>query len=319
MIIVTGTKRSGTSMWMQILTAAGLPAFGEAFPRNWDKTLKAANPDGFYESILRQGIYYRTNPHPQSGAFFHPSQVQRHVVKVFIPGLVRTDLAYIGKVVATMRHWREYQRSLERLYAMEDEQRGPDASPPERMPPWLEWWEECFMLMRDILIRRHAIHVQSYDGLLADPSGVITRVLEWLGEPDLDVDAAIAAVRPGNRTQHRPEVDGVPAAAAEVFDELYRCVDEAKGLPKALMGRLNETAVELAPLVQQHRKRIATNRPPEPSPRRASPLARRPPGLAHLTLRAGFARGTTPASLPPPLITTPLSRSNPRPDRSGRP
>ena len=105
MIIVTGTKRSGTSMWMQILTGAGFPAFGEAFPRNWDKTLKDANPDGFYESILRQGIYYRTNPHPQSGAFFHPSQVTRHVVKVFIPGLVRTDrvlenAAHVDAIIA---------------------------------------------------------------------------------------------------------------------------------------------------------------------------------------------------------------------------
>ncbi|MEM9461733.1 MAG: hypothetical protein AAGF11_46650 [Myxococcota bacterium] len=260
MIIVTGTKRSGTSMWMQILTAAGLPAFGEAFPRNWDQTIKAANPDGFYESILRQGIYYRTNPHPQSGAFFHPSQVQRHVVKVFIPGLVRTDLAYIGKVVATMRHWREYQRSLERLYAMEDDKRSPDAAAPERMPPWLEWWEECFMLMRDILVRRHSIHVQSYDGLLADPQGVITKVLTWLGEPNLDVKAAIAAVRPGNRTQHRPEVAGVPDGVAEVFDELYRSVDQSHGLRRSLMARLGETNRELAPLLAEHRKRIVDSR-----------------------------------------------------------
>ncbi|MCX4241560.1 hypothetical protein [Paraliomyxa miuraensis] len=254
---MTGTKRSGTSMWMQILTAAGLPAFGEAFPRNWDRTLKDANPDGFYESVLREGIYYRTNPHPQSGAFFHPSQVERHVVKVFIPGLVRTDLAYIGKVVATMRHWREYQRSLERLHRIEDEQRGPQAPPPERMPPWLEWWDECFMLMREILVRRHAIHVQSYDGLLADPTGVITRVVEWLALPDLDVAAAIGAVRPGNRTQHRPEVDGVPEHLARVFDELYASIDEHHGLPRSLMETLNATSRELAPQVAEHRKRMA--------------------------------------------------------------
>lgn len=251
-------------MWMQILTAAGLPAFGEAFPRNWDQTLKGANPDGFYESNLRQGIYYRTNPHPQSGAFFHPSQVQRHVVKVFIPGLVRTDLAYIGKVVATMRHWREYQRSLERLYAMEDEQRGPTVAPPERMPPWLEWWEENFALMRDILVRRHSIHVQSYDGLLADPARVITKVLDWLGEPDVDVDAAIAAVRPSNRTQHRPEVEGVPAEVATVFDELYQSIDEDHGLRRSLMDRLNATQRELGPQVQAHRRRLAVGRRPPP-------------------------------------------------------
>lgn len=271
MIIVTGTKRSGTSMWMQILTAAGLPTFGEAFPRNWDKTLKGANPDGFYESLLRQGIYYRTNPHPQSGAFFHPSQVERHVVKVFIPGLVRTDLAYIGKVIATMRHWREYQRSLERLYAMEDEQRTAGSPAPVRIPPWLEWWEENFMLVRDLMTRKHSVHVQSYDGLLADPAGVITKVFEWLGVEDVNVDEAIAAVRPSNRTQNRPEFDEVPSKFADVFEELYRSIDKSEGLKVSLMQKLNEIQKELGPQVQEHRRRIASVRRQR----------RRPDGSAH--------------------------------------
>ncbi len=269
MLIVTGTKRSGTSMWMQIMTAAGFPAFGEAFPRNWDKTLKGANPDGFYESILRQGIYYRTNPHPQSGAFFHPSQVERHVVKVFIPGLARTDLAYIGKVVATVRHWREYQRSLERLYAMEDEQRGPDKPRPTRIPPWLEWWDENFTLMRDLLTRRYSVHVQSYDGLLADPRDAIGKVMKWIGDPDADTEAAIAAVRPGNRTQHRPDVDGVPDEHAKVFDALYEAIDQEHGLPRSLMPTLNKTAAALAPMVHKHRQRAMAargrRRPPDRS------------------------------------------------------
>ncbi|MCA9654859.1 MAG: hypothetical protein H6712_06080 [Myxococcales bacterium] len=260
MIIVTGTKRSGTSMWMQILTGAGFPAFGEAFPRNWDKTLKDANPDGFYESILRQGIYYRTNPHPQSGAFFHPSQVTRHVVKVFIPGLVRTDLAYIGKVVATVRHWREYQRSLERLFAMEDEARPASSPPPVRMSPWLEWWEENFALVRDLMTRRYAIHVQSYDGLLADPRQVITKVLKWIGDPQAKVEEAVAAVRPGNRTQNRPEVDEVSPRLAEVFDALYRAIDEQTGIPRSLMETLNETNRELAPRVLEQRRALAQAR-----------------------------------------------------------
>jgi len=272
MLIVTGTKRSGTSMWMQILTSAGFPAFGEAFPRNWDKTLKGANPDGFFESILRQGIYYRTNPHPQSGAFFHPDQVVRHVAKVFIPGLVRTDLAYVGKVVATVRHWREYQRSLERLFAMEDEQRSAEAPAPPRMPPWLEWWDENFMLVRDLMTRRHAIHVQSYDGLLADPGKVITKVLKWLGDPEIDVAKAIAAVRPGNRTQNRPEVDEVPTHVAEVFEELYASIDQQHGIRPSLMKKLNETQRELAPQVVEHRQRIARSRRPRPgTPRRDPP------------------------------------------------
>ena len=96
MLIVTGTKRSGTSLWMQILIAAGIPHFGEAFPRDWENTLKEANKEGFYESMLRAGIYYATNPHPKTGAYFFPEQVEGHCVKVFIPGLVRTDRAFIG-------------------------------------------------------------------------------------------------------------------------------------------------------------------------------------------------------------------------------
>jgi hypothetical protein len=160
-----------------------------------------------------------------------------------------------------MRHWREYQRSLERLYTMEDEQRGPNAPVPERMPPWLEWWEENFALVRDILVRRHAIHVQSYDGLLADPAGVVGKVLAWLGEPDLDVAAAIAAVHPGNRTQHRPEVEGVPPAVAETFDALYQSIHEHQGLHRSLMERLSATNRELAPLVHEHRRRLMAKRP----------------------------------------------------------
>lgn len=257
MLIVTGTKRSGTSMWMQILTAAGFPAFGEAFPRNWGTTLKDANPDGFYESILRRGIYWRTNPHPVSGAYFFPEQVEKHVVKVFIPGLVRTDRAFIGSVLATVRHWREYDRSLRRLFAMEDatrREKDEHAKPPVRMPPVLEWWTENFMLVRDIVTRRHRVHVQSYDGLLRDPQKVITDTLAWVGSGD--VTAAIAAVKPSNRTQAREEEDDdvgrdFPPEVRDAFDLLYATVDERRPLSVELITRLNETQIALAPRIKE--------------------------------------------------------------------
>jgi hypothetical protein len=260
MIIVTGTKRSGTSMWMQILIAAGFPPFGEKFPGEWQRTLKDANPSGFYESMLRHGIYYRTNPHPRSGAYFFPEQVERHVVKVFIPGLVRSDRAYIGRVVATMREWREYESSIQRLYAIEDEERQrkhPGAPVPERMPPALEWWGENFSLMRDIAIRRYPVHVQSYDGLLADPPGVITRTLQWLGEGD--AAAAIAAVRPENRTQTRPDSTTVEPAVAEVFDELYATVHEARGLSRSFIEKLNRTNEQLVERLRTHQQAVAAD------------------------------------------------------------
>src|ERR1700689_1547774 len=124
MIIVTGTKRSGTSMWMQILIAAGIPHCGSAFPKDWEVTLKDANKEGFYESLLRTGIYYATNPPPRTGAYFFPEQVERHCVKVFIPGLVRSDRAYIGKVIASVREWRGEAAPGLRPYAIRGAEGG---------------------------------------------------------------------------------------------------------------------------------------------------------------------------------------------------
>jgi hypothetical protein len=257
MIIVTGTKRSGTSMWMQILIAAGFPMFGEAFPREWEETIKDANPDGFYESILRRGIYWQTNPHPRTGDYFFPEQVVEHVVKVFIPGLVRTDRAYIGHVVATMRHWAEYEASLNRLYTMETaarKEKGMQAVGAPHFEPVLEWWYENFALVRDIVTRRYRIHVQSYDGLLRDHEAVIRETIGWLGRGD--ADKAIQAVHPHNRTQVRPTSTSIEPEIAQVFEDLFGAIDERKALTGAFVAKLNETNKVLAPRIGAEHRRI---------------------------------------------------------------
>jgi hypothetical protein len=258
MIIVTGTKRSGTSMWMQILIAAGIPHFGDAFPKDWETTLKEANEEGFYESMLRAGIYYATNPHPRTGAYFFPEQVQGHCVKVFIPGLVRSDRAFIGKVIASVREWREHEASVHRLYAMEDAERAKgqhgDPSPPERMPPVLEWWAENFSLVRDISVRRYPVHTQSYDGLLRDPERVIRDTIAWLGRGD--ARAALATPKAQHRHFERPPSDSVEPAVAEVFDELYAAIDQRRELTNSLLVKLNETNERLLPLLEDSTRRV---------------------------------------------------------------
>jgi len=245
-------------MWMQILIGAGLPAFGEAFPRKWGETIRDANPAGFYESMLRTGIYHRTNPHPKTGAYFFPEQVERHVVKVFIPGLVRTDRAFIGSVVATIRPWREFEASLLRLYALEDEKHAEKRKPPRRMPPVLEWWAENFQLLRDIATRRYRVHVQPYDALLKDPEKVIANVVDWLGQGD--AAAAAAAVKPELRTQQSPESTSVEPEVAAVFDELYASVGRSEPVSARFLEKLNETNVVLAPRVAEHQKAIIVER-----------------------------------------------------------
>lgn len=260
MVIVTGTKRSGTSMWMQILIAAGFPSIGSAFPGIWEHSIRDANPRGFYESKFRQGVYFATNPDPETGAFVTPDQVRRHVVKIFIPGLVRTDYSYIGPVVATMRNWREYGVSLRRLHAMEDaflaesRTRG-DAEPQKsfpdeavesivragQLPPALEWWFENYDLIRNMVTRRFRMHMTTYDRLLRAPDMEVGKVIRWLGEGNLE--AAVAEVRPELRTQlTSPQaVDDLVEDHAELFDELYGRVDQTRSLDAAFIAKLNET------------------------------------------------------------------------------
>ena len=265
MIIVTGTKRSGTSMWMQLLKAAGLPPIGAAFPRNWEKTIKDANPAGFYESDLRQGIYYATNPHPKHGVYLFPEKTRRHAVKVFIPGLIKTDRAFIDRVVATMRPWRQYVASLKRLYEMETEslaERRKTAKfvppPPVYMAPALEWWTENFSLVSDIVTRRYPVYMVAYQSVLEDTDETLRAVFRWLG--DGDPENAIAEVEPSLQTQG----DDVEAAAValdsevvETFDALYAVVYEQRPLDQPFVDRLNETNRLLEERIEEELRKVA--------------------------------------------------------------
>jgi hypothetical protein len=278
MIIVTGTKRSGTSMWMQLLTAAGFPPIGEAFPRNWEKTIKDANPAGFWESELRRGIYYKTNPDPKTGAYLFPKDTQQHAVKVFVPGLIRTDRAFINKVVATVRPWRQYLRSLGRLYEMEREAKrakrknDTEALPdPVYMSPVIEWWIENFSLVSDIVTRRYPFYMVAYESVLEDPDKTLRGVFDWLG--DGDVEAAIRHVEPALQTQNDVADDSTNAEehdlepeVVEVFDALYEVVRNQEPLQQAFVDHLNEanqrlserigTAVREIARAQLERKRL---------------------------------------------------------------
>lgn len=272
MIIVTGTKRSGTSMWMQLLTAAGFPPIGDAFPRNWETTLKDANPGGFWESELRRGIYYETNPDPKTGTYLFPEQTERHAVKVFIPGLLKTDRAFIGRVVATIRPWRQYVDSINRLYAIEIEAKeaarkdtNKPLLPPVVMSPIVEWWVENFSLISDIVTRRYPFYMVAYDSVLNAPEETLRAVFGWLGAGD--AEAAIRKVEPELRTQNREtptevleQEEQLEAEVIEVFDSLYELVMKQTPLDQAFIDRLNETNELLGPRIEEAVKTVAAAR-----------------------------------------------------------
>lgn len=269
MIIVTGTKRSGTSMWMQILRAAGYPLLGEAFPRDWGETIRDANKEGFYESPLRLGIYYATNPSPRTGAYLAPHDTRGLAVKVFASGLVKTDLAYVDRVVASMRHWREYKHSLERLYAMERENKlakaqrtGRPYTPLSFPPAPLEWWSDNYNLIRDSLLRGYPMRILSYESVLRDPWRTVGEIVRWLGGGRLR--AASETVSACLRTQKRevvPKVEsGLSPEHEQLFDELYERVDKGRALDAGFVERLHAANRELEPKIAVADRRARAER-----------------------------------------------------------
>lgn len=241
-------------MWMQILAAAGLEVIGERFPRHWGEHLSAANPDGFYESELVAGIYFRTNPHPVSGVFLFPDQTIHHAVKVFIPGLVRSDIAFLDRVIATVRSWRAFARSRERLRELVRASTHGDGEQARVLPPGLEWWAENFALIRDIATRRYASHVLSYDSLLADPDASIHAVVQWLGVGDAKKACAVVHRERASARVEEDEVDasGLEPHHIEIFDELFDHIHRGKSLSQALIDRLNAVDRELRPRLIEH-------------------------------------------------------------------
>jgi hypothetical protein len=256
MIVVSGTKRSGTSMWMQILIGAGFPFVGERFPARWQERIGEANPDGFYESAFRRGIL-PSDIDPGTGQPLDPASYARHAVKIFVPGVLRTDAKHLHHVIASMRCPREYEHSRRRMWQLEDASRAeqaPGRRPPARMEPAYEWWQQNYTLIVDALRRRYRFNLCAYDTMLEDPEGTIRAALAWLGAGKLA--GARAAVRPEHRTQRAlPPTRGVEPEFASVFDELYELVRRKQPLGLSFVKKLEATHRELAPRIQEATER----------------------------------------------------------------
>jgi len=178
-------------------------------------------------------------------------------VKVFIPGLVRSDLAYVHRVVATLRDWREYGASLRRLYALEDawfaQLDAPDAqdrharavASRSALPPDVEWWFENYDLVRDAATRQYPLHLTTYARLLRAPERTIDEVLAWLETGDRA--GALAAIEPALRTQANPPATkaSLPPHQTAVLDDLFATIDDQRPLSPSLLRAMNALQAEL--------------------------------------------------------------------------
>ena len=193
MRVVTGTKRSGTSLWMRVLIASGCPHIGDPFPATWGRSLRQRNPYGFFESHLRQGVSSSEDLTPYI-ANYH-ADLTSPAVKIFIPGLCQTPSHLLVRTIVSLRHWSTYGPSLQALYA--DEDAYFTAHPPtdpahrdalqrmraRRSPhlPELQWILEYSALAINHHQRGYPLRWVSYDQLLNAPERVLSTILPWLG------------------------------------------------------------------------------------------------------------------------------------------
>ncbi len=248
MIIVTGTRRSGTSVWMQILQQGGIQILGEPFPANWKSIMEEANPKGFYESTLVQGINFQTNPDPVSGAWIPPDKVTDIGIKIFADGIVKTDFSYITKVIYTIREWRECEASRKRMDEIKlggSGAAGLDQNSEvwAKLPSGFAWWKANFSLVKDMRTRRYPVAAFSYAALLEDPEKLTRAGFEWLGRGD--ANAAANAVDRSLQTQKEVSLLDVGHDYDGIFDELYDALHANQMISPAFYTKLAETDTKI--------------------------------------------------------------------------
>jgi hypothetical protein len=173
-------------------------------------------------------------------------------VKIFVPGMVRSDFLYLSRVIASIRPFRQYAASLDRLHGMEAEsrkQRGKEGPGLPHLDPILEWWLENFLLIRDVTTRGYPTRLVAYESVLENPQGVLSEVFSWLGVGDCE--AACAAVHPEDRTQDNQAVSDLSHPQEAVFDELYERIKLGTPFDADFLARLNDAHQALLPEITQ--------------------------------------------------------------------
>ena len=183
--VVSGLPRSGTSLMMQLLTAAGREALTDG-KRGADED----NPLGYYEHEKTLDLAKDASWIPQA---------RGRVVKIvaqLLPFLPRNEHYHIvfmernlGEIVASQK-------------AMLQRQARPGAALEE--VKLAETYQSQVQRVISQMISRPEIRLLpvQYNALLGDPAGGVARLAEFLGNP-FDRDRAIAAVRPELRRQKR--------------------------------------------------------------------------------------------------------------------
>jgi hypothetical protein len=183
--IASGIERSGTSLLMQILEAGGLPMGFDTDSRPPDDN----NPRGYYEleggKIINRLM---NNTFPLADYRGQFVKITAFGLKFLPPGHYR--------IIYTERNIEEVLDSMEKMARIQDKDRE------ETKASFIKLNE----MIKSLIADREDIDVLfvNYNQIVADPQGQIKKIVDFLGEKDIDQAAMVAAVDQKLYRKRRP-------------------------------------------------------------------------------------------------------------------
>lgn len=170
-IIVSGNSRTGTSLMMQTLKALGLKVSGEKFVRKPGDELYEEhyenNPLGFYE------IPYLVNVGIKD---YTVDKINGEVVKLNLPGLLKTDKKYVDKLIYCIRNPQEMVDS--KLKAIANDQSTYQS--PDHIYYWHNRMTKLFIKNTPVKWWKEKILVVDYADMVQNNRHEINRICEFL-------------------------------------------------------------------------------------------------------------------------------------------
>jgi hypothetical protein len=173
--IVSGLERSGTSMLMQILDAGGFPSDFDQGSRPPDDD----NPRGYFEleggKIINKLMNKEFSFEPYKGKFI---KITAYGLK-FLP---KGDY----KIIYSQRNIEEILDSMEKMAKIQDKDR--------------EDTRIVFTKLNDMIISQIkerediAVLFVNYNEIVASPTENVTKIYDFLGSTEFDMERMIAAV-----------------------------------------------------------------------------------------------------------------------------
>ncbi len=231
MIVATGPGPSTGSTWVDVLRGAGVPILGEALPEGWSESTRADVRPAYFAALREQGVYYKTNPDPFTQGYLEAAESAPFATAMKTEAVLRTERAYLDRVVAAMPHFRSVAAGGGELESV------------------LLWWSDHFLLLRDAATRRYPLRLVSDEALARDPETTARSVLSFLGvEPTDEAFARARAAPPSVALDEPPEIE-LPDTILDVFEELHRRVDRDEGFDRSFLEHLYAVNEALTPHV----------------------------------------------------------------------